>query len=187
MATAKLLLLKRKVPHWLMSNFSSLIRLVIIFGGALIFLRGLKFLRDRKSLEPEVEANENEEFPYVKKNVMSPTELKLFTRLVSAFPDYLLFSQVQLSRILISPSGIENSKWNNKINRMSLDFVICDKSSNPICVIELDDKSHDGESAKTRDAKKDKALAAAGIPITRIKVAEIPSVAQLPKLLGIVA
>ena len=187
MATAKLLLLKRKVPHWLMSNFSSLIRLVIIFGGALIFLRGLKFLRDKKSLEPEVEANENEEFPYVKKNVMSPTELKLFIRLVSAFPDYLLFSQVQLSQVIKAPPSEKSLLWFRKISQMSLDYVICDMSSNPICVIELDDKSHDRESAKTRDAKKDKALAAAGIPITRIKVAEMPTVAQLPKLLGIVA
>ena len=68
---------------------------------------------------------------------------------------------------------------------MSLDFVICDKSSNPICVIELDDKTHLRESAKTRDAKKDKALGAAGIPIIRIKVEDLPTAAQLPKLLGI--
>ena len=68
---------------------------------------------------------------------------------------------------------------------MSLDFVLCDNTSNPICAIELDDKSHLRESAKTRDMKKDKALNAAGIPIVRIKVEDMPTVAQLPKVLNL--
>ena len=83
------------------------------------------------------------------------------------------------------PSGKDNLTWLNRINRMSLDFVLCDKSSNPICVIELDDKTHLRSDAIKRDEKKDKALAAAGIPIVRIKVDAMPTVAQLPKLLGI--
>ena len=142
-------------------------------------------MKSREDPELEVIEKEDEAFPYVKKNIMSPTELKLYERLASAFPDFLVLSQVQLSRALVSPAGREYGKWNNRINRMSLDFVICDKSSNPICVIELDDKTHLRESAKTRDAKKDKALGAAGIPISRIKVDSMPTVAQLPKLLGI--
>jgi very-short-patch-repair endonuclease len=118
---------------------------------------------------------------------MSPTELKLYSRLVSAFPNYLVFTQVQLSQAVQAPSGMDQFRWNNRINRMSLDFVICERSSNPICVIELDDKTHLRDSVKIRDEKKDKALNAAEIPIVRIKVAEMPTVAQLPKLLGIVA
>jgi hypothetical protein len=172
-----------------MSNFSSLIPLVIIFGGTLISIWGIKFfiklLRNRNGLEPEVVEKEDESFPYVKKNVMSPNELKLYGRLVSAFPDFLVLSQVQLSRALVSPAGRENGKWNNRINRMSLDFVLCDKNSNPVCAVELDDKTHLRAEAINRDAKKDKALGAAGIPIVRIKDDAMPTVAQLPKLLGI--
>ncbi len=70
---------------------------------------------------------------------------------------------------------------------MSLDFVVCEKSSNPVCAIELDDKTHLRAEAIRRDAKKDKALGAAGIPIVRIKVDVMPTVAQLPKLLGIIS
>ena len=173
-----------------MSNFSSLIPLVIIFGGALIFLGGLKFLLktlgERKGQESEIVEEEDESFPYVKKNIMTTTELKLYGRLVSAFPNHLLFSQVQLSQVIKAPPSEKSLKWFSKISQMSLDFVICDKSSNPLYVIELDDKTHLRESAKTRDAKKDKALGAAAIPIIRIKVEDMPTEAQLPKLLGIV-
>ena len=172
-----------------MGNFSGLISLVIIVGATLIFLRGLKFLmeilKNRKSLESEDFKEKDENFPYLKKNLMTPTEHKLYGRLVSAFPDYLVFTQVQLSQALKVPSGKDNLTWLNRVNRMSLDFVLCDKSSNPICVIELDDKTHLRSDAIKRDEKKDKALAAAGIPIVRIKVDAMPTVAQLPKLLGI--
>ena len=172
-----------------MSNFSGLISLVLLVGGTLIILRGLKylleFLKNKKGLEPELIEDEDESFPYVKKNIMTPTELKLYGKLVSAFPNHLIFTQVQLSQAVQAPSPADRFKWNNRINRMSLDFVVCEKSSNPICVIELDDKSHLRDSAKIKDAKKDKALGAAGIPIIRIKVDEMPTVAQLPKLLGI--
>ena len=147
----------------------------------------LKILRNKTGLEAVVVETEDETFPYVKKNVMSPTELILFGRLISAFPNHFVFTQVQLSRALVSPPGRENRKWNNRINRMSLDFVICDENSNPVSVIELDDKSHLRAEAIKRDAKKDKALGAAGIPIIRIKVDAMPTVAQLPKLLGIIA
>jgi hypothetical protein len=172
-----------------MSNFSSLIPLVIIFGGALIFLGGFKFLLktlgERKGQESEIVEEEVESFPYVKKNIMTPSELKLHGRLVSAFPNHFVFTQVQLSQALKVPSGKDNLTWLNKINRMSLDFVLCEKTSNPICVIELDDKTHLRDSAKVRDEKKDKALSAAGIPVVRIKVEDMPTAAQLPKLLGI--
>ena len=155
----------------------------------LILIKGLPLLmrifKSKKDPEPEVVVAEEESFPYVKKSIMTPTELKLYSRLVLAFPSHLLFSQVQLSQAIKAPPSEKSLKWFSAISQMSLDFVICDKSSNPICVIELDDKTHLRAEAIKRDAKKDKALGAAGIPIIRIKVDSMPTVAQLPKLLGI--
>jgi len=155
--------------------------LILIKGLPLLF----RIMKSRQGSESEVIEEEDGSFPYIKKNIMTPTELKLYGRLISAFPNHLVFTQVQLSQAVQAPSPTDRFKWNNRINRMSLDFVVCEKSSNPICVIELDDKTHLRDSAKIKDAKKDKALGAAGIPIIRIKVDEMPTVAQLPKLLGI--
>lgn len=172
-----------------MSNFSGLIPLLAIIGGALLFISGLKFLlrilKNKRELESEVFGKEDDAFPYIKKNVMTPSELKLYDRLVSAFPDYLVLSQVQLSQVIKAPASEKSLKWFSTISQMSLDFVICDESSSPVCVVELDDKTHLRAEAIKRDAKKDKALGAAGIPITRIKVEVMPTTAQLPKLLGI--
>lgn len=174
-----------------MGNLSSLIQSLLFLIVILILIKGLplllRIIKSKKGPEPEVIEEEDESFPYVKKSVMSPTELKLYCLLASAFPNHLVFTQVQLSQVVQAPSPADRFKWNNRINRMSLDFVVCEMSSNPICVIELDDKTHLRESAKVRDEKKDKALKAAGIPITRIKVEDMPTAAQLPKLLGIIA
>jgi hypothetical protein len=172
-----------------MVNFSSLIQSLLFLIVILILIKGLplllRIIKSKKGSESEFMEEEDEPLPYVRKNIMTPTELKLYGRLVSAFPNHLLFSQVQLSQVIKAPPSEKSLKWFSTISQMSLDFVIGDKSSNPLCVIELDDKTHLRESAKTRDAKKDKALGAAGIPIIRIKVDEMPTVAQLPKLLGI--
>ena len=168
---------------------NTLIQSLLLLVVMLILVKGLpllfRIIKSRQVPESELIEDEDESFPYVKKNIMTPTEFKLYGKLVSAFPNHLIFTQVQLSQAVQAPSPADRFKWNNRINRMSLDFVVCEKSSNPICVIELDDKSHLRDSAKIKDAKKDKALAAAGIPIIRIKVDEIPTVVQLPKLLGI--
>ena len=57
---------------------------------------------------------------------------------------------------------------------MSADFVVCSKDSIVLAVIELDDTSHEKQSAKIRDAKKDRALTSAGIRILRWHVKAIP-------------
>jgi hypothetical protein len=168
---------------------NSLLQSLIFLVSILVLIKGiplvLKILKNSKASELQNIEPTDVAFPYTKKNLMTPTEIKLHDRLVSAFPDYLVFTQVQLSQVVQAPAPADRFKWNNRINRMSLDFVLCEKTSNPICVIELDDKTHLRDSAKVRDEKKDKALGAAGIPIVRIKVEDIPTAAQLPKLLGI--
>jgi hypothetical protein len=54
----------------------------------------------------------------------------------------------------------------NRINRMSYDFVICDKASTVIAAIELDDKSHESEHRIASDAKKSKATMDAGLHLS---------------------
>lgn len=64
---------------------------------------------------------------------------------------------------------------------MSLDFIICHKDSSIIAAIELDDKTHDKESRKEADAKKDKALESANIRIIRWNVKAMPDPAEIKK------
>ena len=57
---------------------------------------------------------------------------------------------------------------------MSYDFVVCEKDFRVIAIIELDDKSHEKASRIEADAKKERATAAAGIPLIRWRASALP-------------
>lgn len=115
-----------------------------------------------------------EAWPFYAKQLLSKPEQVLYHRLVSALPEQIILAQVQLSRVLGVKKGYNFNEWNNRINRMSLDFVVCRKDSSVVAAIELDDKSHAAEVRQKADEKKDKALADANIPIIRWKVEKLP-------------
>lgn len=125
----------------------------------------------------------NDAWPFCAKKPLTPPEQILYHRLVSAMPEHIILAQVQLSRILGVKKGFSFNEWNNKINRMSLDFVVCLKDSTIVAAIELDDKSHDKESSVIRDTKKDKALSDAGIKIIRWNVNAMPNETIIRKTL----
>jgi len=41
----------------------------------------------------------------------------------------MVLAQVQLSRVLGVKKGFNPREWNNRINRMSYDFVVCSSST----------------------------------------------------------
>jgi hypothetical protein len=65
--------------------------------------------------------------------------------------------------------GLQKSLWQrafNRINAKHFDFVLCRPSDlMPVCVIELNDKSHAKDSRKGRDEFLEKVCAVAGIPL----------------------
>jgi len=66
-------------------------------------------------------------------------------------------------------------------NPMSADFVVCNKDSSIVAVIELDDATHQREDRQAADAKKDKALGSAGVQIVRWQAKAIPDLATIQK------
>lgn len=114
-------------------------------------------------------------WPYYAKPPLTQPEQVLYFRLLKALPDHIILAQVQLSRFLGVKKGNDYQSWSNRINRMSADFVVCNKDSSVVAVIELDDSSHARANRQAADAKKDKALASAGVRIIRWQVNAIPS------------
>ena len=110
---------------------------------------------------------------YVKKPLTQPEQV-LYHRLVKALPDHIVLAQVQVSRILGVKKGSNFNEWNNRINRLSYDFVVCTKDSTVIGAIELDDKSHESASRRTTDEKKNKASFDAGLRLVRWHVRSLP-------------
>ena len=70
--------------------------------------------------------------------------------------------------------GSNFNEWNNRINRLSYDFVVCGKDSTVLAAIELDDKTHESSRRSAADEKKNKAAADAGLRLIRWNVKALP-------------
>src|SRR5580704_7644114 len=113
-------------------------------------------------------------WPFYLKRLLTQPEQVLYHRLVKALPNHIVLAQVQVSRVLGVKKGSRFHEWTNRINRLSYDFVICDKAAAVIAAIELDDKSHESKSRRATDAKKSKATTDAGLRLLRWQVKSLP-------------
>jgi hypothetical protein len=95
-------------------------------------------------------------WPFYAKKPLTQPEQVLYHRLVAALPECIVLAQVQLSRVLGVKKGFSFNEWNNRINRMSLDFVVCLNDSTIVAAVELDDKTHEKASRVEADAKKER-------------------------------
>ena len=145
---------------------------IVIALAAVAFITLLKVLKPGGS-RGGLEALE-ESWPFYMRRPLTEPEQVLYFRLSKALPDHIILSQVQLSRLLGVKKGNNYQAWSNRINRLSADFVVCNRDSSVVAVIELDDASHQREDRKRADAKKDKALTSAGIPVIRWKPNNLP-------------
>jgi hypothetical protein len=118
-------------------------------------------------------------WPYYAKRPMSRPEQVLYHRLTAALPDHIVLAQVQVSRILGVKRGFNFQVWNNRINRMSYDFVVCSSDSTVLAAIELDDSSHDSRARAVTDRKKEKATRDAGVRLLRWNVNALPDHAAI--------
>jgi hypothetical protein len=118
-------------------------------------------------------------WPFYVKRPLSQPEQILYHRLIRALPDHIVLAQVQVSRVLGVKKGSNFHEWNNRINRLSYDFVVCGKDSTVIAAVELDDKSHEASSRATTDEKKSKASADAGLRLIRWHVRSLPDEAAI--------
>lgn len=113
-------------------------------------------------------------WPFSLRRPLSEPEQVLYYRLCQALPDRLVLAQVGLSRFLAVKKGHDPRTWHNRINRMSVDFLVCNKDASVIAAIELDDASHSRPDRFSADEKKERALEAAGVRLLRWSVDAMP-------------
>jgi len=114
-------------------------------------------------------------WPFYIKRPLSQPEQVLYHRMIRALPEQIVLAQVQVSRVLGVKKGANFHEWNNRINRLSYDFLVCTKDSTVIAAIELDDKTHERSDRASIDEKKNKASADAGLRLIRWHVRSLPS------------
>lgn len=89
--------------------------------------------------------------------LFTPAEVVFFRALNRAVGDqYVVFGKVRVAD-LVKVKGDNKSKASlvarNKIAQKHVDFVLVDRSGlNPVCAVELNDRSHQASDRKARDA-----------------------------------
>ena len=152
----------------------------IALAAAMLML--LPLLAERRRQKNPFAAK-NPKLPYLRRPLMTPTETDVYAALLEALPDYMVFAQVQASRVLEVPKSRETYYWFNFVSRLSYDFVVCRADSTPIAVIEVDDCSHERAERQEADNRKNLATEAAKIAIIRWEVGATPGVRQIARII----
>lgn len=103
---------------------------------------------------------------------MNIPERRFYEQLLNIVPEnYVVFPQVVLSSIVAVDTDRKSFwKWQNKINKKTLDFVLFDKKYiKPIAVIEYDGSTHYRKDRVARDEFVDWVLRTANIPILHFR------------------
>lgn len=167
--------------------------LPLVFGvlGLLVVLGIGAFVMAQMGLisggdeEAEKEGKEKKSYRYQHKQFfMTRAENGFYHGLVRAVGDrYAIFAQVHLPDIV--DEKVPGQDWRAaraRINRKSIDFVLCDKEYlNPKLAIELDDTSHEREERQARDVFVEEVLRMAKLPLLRIQYAENVDIQELTK------
>lgn len=146
-------------------KLSTLLLLLVLVAVALVIFKSLGLLTGRSSRP----------WPFYVKRPLSQPEQVLYHRMIRALPEHIVLAQVQVSRVLGVKKGANFHEWNNRINRLSYDFVVCSKDSTVVAAIELDDKTHEFRDRVFTDEKKNRASADAGLRLIRWHVRSLPS------------
>jgi hypothetical protein len=189
-------------------GFDALLSMILIIGAVALLLAALfAWLKHkakravhnrlsalapiaREALEPMLDkalAREDEELPYHQAPVMSRYELEMFERLKTALPECEIFPQVPLASFIRidknragSRYATNSYRWQNRIGQQRVDFLACLRQDmSTVAAIELDDPSHENTDARLRDAKKDKSLKDANVPLIRWRVEAMPEVTEI--------
>lgn len=147
----------------------------------MVVVIGLMLFAKTSSTDPDPPAVKGDElaiWPFETMPIMTNSEVIFFKKLITALPEYHIFSQVQLSRIIEPSQEAQGDRafWFNRICRQSVDYVVVAQDCQTVLVaIELDDWTHESKARQKQDDKKDKALASAGIAVVRFHAEKMPT------------
>jgi hypothetical protein len=98
--------------------------------------------------------------------VLTTTERQAYDLLRSALPAHMILAQVPLQRFIKVPTRNSYSEWLRRVGHLSADFVVCDRHSQVIAVVEVH-ASDDAlsERAQKRRLRLERVLKAAQIPV----------------------
>jgi hypothetical protein len=124
-------------------------------------------------------------WPVAAKKLLTEREQALYQRLLSLYPDHKIFIQVALSQLVdVDRKHPDRQAIRKRYKQLVADFVLCRSDLSVVAVIELDDRSHTRPDRQYADARKNKALADAGIRLVRVPAGRSPSEEDLRALIN---
>ena len=169
--------------QWYLDRLSDSGSIVIALGMIALLLILLLVLRFRKA-----------RYPYERRGpLFSPAELHFFMTLERVVDNRArIYAKVRLADLVAVREGTSRRRFWQAFNAVAckhVDYVLCDREAHQVlCVIELDDRSHEHGDRKARDDFVDAVMHSAGIPIfhfparTWYKAAEVRE--RLREVLG---
>jgi very-short-patch-repair endonuclease len=122
-------------------------------------------------------------WPVCRRDPLSRSEQVLYWRLREACPSHVVLAQVAIAQLLEVEKGRNRQAVFNRYRQLVADFVVCTPAFSVVAVIELDDRSHTTPGRADADERKSAALGAAGVPLLRFNVRNMPSAGELRSLL----
>ncbi len=121
---------------------------------------------------------------YVRRELLTPTELQFHARLREALPAHLVAPQVAMSALVDAVQPVDGSRSPHqlraKVSQKRLDFVVVEPASGKVvCVVELDDHTHDRAARAKSDRARDAILSSVGLRVLRFDARTMPSVEAL--------
>jgi hypothetical protein len=161
-----------------MMSIEVLVVLVLLFA----VIAGYLFLRKGgpMAVADNVAAREREEldtvaaWPPEVTRLLSGGERAAHESLVKALPECMIFSQVPLARFIRVPRRHSYGEWLTRVGHLSVDFLICDRSTLIIGAVALQ-AAQESERAARRRVRMSRVLKAAGIKFFVWRELSIPT------------
>jgi hypothetical protein len=141
--------------------FMSILIIVLLLMAAFVFFI---LVTKAKHAQPG-------QLPYQKaKALFTPAERSLLGVMDQALgAEFRVFGKVRIADVVCVASTANKAQWQkafNKISSKHFDYVVCKASDlSIICVVELNDKSHQQQSRKARDAFVASVCQSAALPL----------------------
>ena len=152
---------------------------VLLFAGLVFFVLVIFVIKLIRPADPY------RKFPYSRKQALfSPAERSFLGALDAAVgTDYRIFAKVRVADIVEPKKKLGKSAWQaafNRINAKHFDYVLCNRRDlSVICVVELDDQSHQKPKRKTRDTFLVSVCEAIDLPLVQIPAQRTYSVTEI--------
>jgi hypothetical protein len=129
-------------------------------------------------LKVQIQAAQGD-WPLFAKKPLSEPEQQLYFRLQQAMPEHIVLAHVPLSCLLDVKNGHNYRAWFKRMHLMQAQFVVCDKESGVLAVIELDDVARPEQDRGAAE----QALSGAGIRVLHWQAKALPDPATIRSIL----